>query len=67
MDNSPAKNAGFIKGDIIIEIEGSKTTDSAHLKYILYKYTVGDSIKIKYYRDGKIQEVKVNLTKSAIE
>ncbi|MBE6138783.1 MAG: PDZ domain-containing protein [Firmicutes bacterium] len=67
LDNSPAKSAGLVKGDIILEIEGNKTTDSAHLKYILYKYTVGDSIKVKYYRDGNIKEVTVNLTKSAVE
>lgn len=67
LDNSPAKAAGFAKGDVILEIEGNKISDSAHLKYILYKYTVGDSIKVKYYRDGKIKDVNVLLTQSATE
>lgn len=64
VDNSPAAAAGFTKGDVILEIEGNKITDGAHLKYILYKYTVGDTIKITYYRDGKIKETTVFLTQS---
>lgn len=64
VDNSPAQAAGFTKGDVILEIEGNKITDSAHLKYILYKYTVGDSIKVTYYRDGKIKETTVSLTQA---
>ena len=63
-DNFPAAKAGLTKGDVILEIEGNKITDSAHLKYILYKYTVGDTIKILYYRGGKINQVSVSLTMS---
>lgn len=62
--DSPAANAKLTKGDVILEIEGNKITDSAHLKYILYKYTIGDTIKILYYRDGKINEAKILLTQS---
>ena len=62
--NSPAANANLTKGDVILEIEGNKINDSAHLKYILYKYTVGDTISIRYYRDGKINETQVSLTQS---
>lgn len=64
IDNSPAQVAGLTKGDVILEIEGNKITDGAHLKYILYKYTVGDNIKVTYYRDGKIKETTVSLTQS---
>lgn len=63
-NDTPASEAGLTKGDVILEIEGNKITDSAHLKYILYKYTVGDSIKLKYYRDGDIKDVTAKLTKS---
>lgn len=61
---SPAEEAGVKKGDVILEISGVKIDDSAHLKYILYRYTVGDSINMKYYRDGKIHETTVKLTKA---
>lgn len=58
----PAANAGLQKGDIIIELNGLKITDSAHFKYMLYKYNVGDTIKVKYIRDGKERETDVLLT-----
>lgn len=61
---SPAEASGLEKGDVILEIEGNQITDGAHLKYILYKYTVGDKINVKYYRDGKIKETTVSLTKA---
>lgn len=64
VDDTPAQSAGFTKGDVILEIEGNKITDSAHLKYILYKYTVGDTIKVTYYRNGKIKETTVSLTQA---
>ena len=63
-NNTPAFDAGITKGDIILEIEGNKISDGAHLKYILYKYTIGDTIKVKYYHDKKIKEVSIKLTKA---
>lgn len=65
--NSPAASAGLKKGDVILEIAGTKIEDGAHLKYVLYKYTVGDTITIKYYRDGKIQDATVKLSKAVGE
>lgn len=60
----PAEDAGLQKGDVILEIEGTQIEDGAHLKYMLYRYTVGDTISIKYYRDGKIKDVTIKLTKA---
>ena len=34
---------------------------------VLYKYTVGDTITIKYYRDGKIHDATVKLSKAVGE
>ena len=61
--NYPASDAGLQKGDIIIELDGTKVDDSAHLRYALYKYNIGDTIKIKYYRNNKILETTVKLDK----
>jgi len=60
-DGKPAYNAGLQKGDVIISINDNDVTDSAHLKYMLYKFEVGDTIVIKYIRDGKTNEATVNL------
>lgn len=62
-DGSAASSAGFKKGDVIYEIDGNKISDMAHFRFNLYKYSIGDEITVKYYRDGKLQEVKVKLTK----
>lgn len=58
----PADNAGLQKGDVIVELNGSKITDSAHFKYMLYKYSVGDTVTVKYIRNGKEIETKIELT-----
>lgn len=60
--DKPASNAGLKKGDVITELNGVKISDSAHFKYLLYKYNVGDIVTVKYIRDGKEKETKVELT-----
>ena len=51
--NSPAGKASLKKGDVL--------TNIAYFRAILYKYSVGDTITIKYLRDNKVREVKVKL------
>lgn len=64
-DGYPAAKAGLQKGDVIIEIDGVKIEDSSYFRYALYKYEVGDAIKVRYYRNNKILETSVKLTKGA--
>lgn len=64
-DNYPAGKAGLKKGDIILSINDTQIEDSTHFKYLLYKYNINDEIKIKYYRDKKIQETTLKLDKKA--
>lgn len=66
-DNTPAKDAGLQKGDVILKIGDTDVEDGAHLKYALYKYTVGDTVKITVYRNKKIEEVSVKLNKTVGE
>lgn len=66
-NNTPAESAGLKKGDVILKIEGTEVVDGAHLKYILYKYTVGDTVKITIYRNKKIEEISVKLNKAVGE
>lgn len=61
-DNTPADKAGLEVGDVIIKVNDDKITDTAHFRYCLYKYSVGDTIKITYNRDGNEKTVKVKLT-----
>lgn len=66
-DNTPAASAGLQKGDVILKIENTEIDDGAHLKYILYKYTVGDTVKMTIYRNKKIEEITVKLSKAVGE
>lgn len=64
-DGYPAKEAGLQKGDVILEVNGEEVEDSAHLRFLLYKYDIGEKIEMKVYRAGKIKNVVVKLDKSA--
>ena len=63
-DNMPASKSGLKVGDVIIELDGQKVEDVSHFKYLLYKHKIGDKIKIKYYRENKIEETTIELTES---
>lgn len=64
-DNMPAAKAGLKVGDVIVDIDGKKVDDVSHFKYILYKYKIGDKIKVKYYRENKLEETTIELTEKA--
>lgn len=66
-DGSPADIAGLKKGDVIASVDNVKVKSSAHFRYLLYKYDVGDTITVKCYRDSKFKEIKIKLTKSLNE
>ena len=61
----PADKAGLEKGDVVIEFAGKEVKSMAYFRYLLYKQSVGDSVKIKYYRDGKIKEATIILDESS--
>jgi serine protease Do len=60
--DSAADKAGLKSGDIVIGLNDNKITSVAYLRYYLYKHNAGDTITIKYSRDGEIKEVNVKLT-----
>ena len=63
-DNTPASSGGLQKGDVIIKINDDKIENSAYFRYNLYKYNIGDSIKITYIRNGKEATANIKLDKS---
>ena len=62
--NSTADNAGLLPKDVILKVDGVDIKDTVHFKYILYKYSIGDTIEILYERDGKEKNVTVRLENS---
>lgn len=63
-EGSPADKAGFKKGDQIVSIGGVEVEDVLHFKYELYKYNVGDKVKIEIKRDGTSKTLEVTLKSS---
>lgn len=67
ISGSAADQAGIQKYDVITKINDKKVNDGGELKTQLYKYKVGDSVKLTLYREGKQQVVTVKLTQAASE
>jgi len=62
--DSPAAKSGLQSGDIITEIEGQKLSgEKVSIADIINKKKIGDSLKLKYYRNNKETEIEVKLEK----
>lgn len=62
--DKPAGLAGLQKEDVILEIDGIKVTGVSHFRFLLFKYSVGDTINVKYERNEEIKTVSIKLTES---
>lgn len=60
-NSSTAEKAGLKSKDVILKINGIDIKDTVHFKYVLYKYSIGDTIEILYERSGEQKTVKVTL------
>lgn len=49
--------------DIIVSVDDTVVKDVIHFRYLLYKHSIGDQIKIKYIRDKQESLTSVLLTK----
>lgn len=59
--NSTAYNAGLQAKDVILKIDNVDIKDVAYFRYVLYKYSIGDTIEIVYERDGVQNKISVKL------
>ncbi|MFD1038323.1 S1C family serine protease [Virgibacillus byunsanensis] len=60
---SPADRVGLQQFDIITKINDQEITSILDLRKYMYSETsIGDSIEMEYYRDGKPQTVEMELT-----
>ena len=58
---SAAEKAGIKVGDVIVEADGTKITTMSELNTIKNSKKIGDTMKLKIYRDGKTKDVTVTL------
>lgn len=62
---SPAELAGIKQGDVVVEANDAKVTSIAELNVIKNKLKVGDSIKLKIYRNKEYITVNVTLASTS--
>ncbi|MCH7492251.1 serine protease [Patescibacteria group bacterium] len=61
IENSPAAKAGLLSGDVITEISGNSVDDQTELSSLILQKSVGDTITVKYIRDGASDEINLTL------
>ena len=61
-----ADKAGIKKGDKILKIEDTTIENTSYFRYQLYKYNVGDKIKITVERDGSEKTLTVTLSSNSV-
>ncbi len=61
MKDGPAEKAGIKAGDVILEFNGRKVTEMRRLPRIVADAPVGEKAKTVIWRDGKRQEVMVEV------
>lgn len=66
-DGSAASGAGLRQYDVITKLGNTNVTNTNTLKSALYKYKVGDTTKVTYYRNGKQHTATIHLTKAATD
>jgi len=64
---SPADKAGMKVADVIIEADGEEINSLAYLRYRLYQHDVGDTMRIRVYRDGKEVDLEIELSVASKE
>ncbi|NRK74255.1 PDZ domain-containing protein, partial [Salmonella enterica subsp. enterica serovar Typhi] len=61
--NSPAQKAGLKELDVIVELDGKEIVDLIDLRKHLYnEKKIGDSMEVKYYRNGKLETAELTLS-----
>ncbi len=60
-NGSPAERAGFLKGDLVVQIADVKIEAIDDLQYALTHYKPGDTVSVVFLRDGKQMETRVTL------
>jgi S1-C subfamily serine protease len=59
LDDSPAKRAGLLPGDVIQKVNAKPVKTAAQVQKLVESSTVGDILVLEINRSGKIQTLKV--------
>jgi serine protease Do len=61
IDDSPADEAGFERGDVITAVDGQKVKSGQDVVLFIRNKLAGDKANIEIYREGKKQRINVEL------
>jgi serine protease Do len=61
LDGSPAKEAGFQRGDVITEFDGKPVKTNEELPLLVAKTGVGKSVPVQIVRKGKRESIRVKI------
>ena len=61
MDDSPAKKAGFERGDVIVEYDGKPMDSPAHLRNAVAQTLVGKKVTVKIIREKKTKAIELTI------
>ena len=61
MDDSPAKKAGFERGDVIVEYDGKPMDSPAHLRNAVAQTLVGKKVTVKVIREKKTKSIDLTI------
>lgn len=59
--NSKAQSSGILQNDVIIKVDGKDINNTDNFRTALIKYKAGDTMKLSVLRNGKIEEITVEL------
>ena len=59
IENSPAEQAGLMRGDVIIEFNGEKVDEPFALRNTVARIKPGEEVRIKIIRDEEVRSVSV--------
>jgi S1-C subfamily serine protease len=58
---SPAAQAGLVKGDVVLSIDGFAIADSNALRYRVVTHRPGDNASIRFWRSGAARDATVRI------
>ena len=60
--DSPAWRKGLKRGDVILEFDGRRISDTAELEYLISNLGATETVRILVYRGKKLEEFYVALS-----
>ncbi len=64
--DSPAARAGLRQEDVIVAVDGIEIERTAQLQSTIAQRRPGDQVAVRFYRDGRAQEVTVRLDQAEL-